>query len=54
MKYQIVEKDIEEEIGYLHPVVYSSKLKAKKYIKILRKTLSEKYYDLFLVEANNE
>ena len=50
-KYQIVEKDIEEEIGYLYPKVFESKEEASEYAKEFRKKEGlPEYLDLFVVE----
>jgi hypothetical protein len=51
MKYQIVEKDIKNEVGFLHPKQYDSLSDAYKYVNILKNSLAEEYYDIFVVEV---
>lgn len=51
MKYYVVEKDIEEEIGFLHTdVIYDSKKEAMEWVKKLQDSLGE-YYNVFVVES---
>jgi hypothetical protein len=50
MAYYIVEKDVEEKIGFIHNKAYTSKKEAQKYIRVLRETLSKDYYDIFIAQ----
>ena len=53
MMYYIIEKDVEEEVGFIHKLGYEDKKEAEKYIKVLRETLSEDCYDIFIAEMEN-
>ena len=48
-KYIVVEKDVEEDIGFAHKLEYSSKKKAMEWAKMQQKELGE-YYALWVVE----
>lgn len=49
--YQVVERDIEEELGYLHPEEYKTLKEARSFVKDKQEELGE-YYDVFIVEVD--
>jgi hypothetical protein len=54
MKYAVVEKDVENRIGFLHNKIYTNKKEANKWVKILKESLGTEYYDIFVVEVAEE
>lgn len=51
MGYMVVEKDVDDEIGYIHPLIYDDLKKAKDYVKVLQKSLGKTYYKIFVCEV---
>jgi DNA topoisomerase IB len=51
--YYIIEKDVESKIGFIYSGGYETIKEAEKYIKVLRKTLTPDYYDIFVAETES-
>lgn len=47
-EYYVVEKDVEETIGFIHHGSYRSRAKAEKRAKQVRHSLGREYYDVFV------
>lgn len=50
MGYKIVEKDIENDIGFIHSKVCDTLKEANQHREILIKQLGEEYYGIFVAE----
>ena len=50
MVYYIVEKDVEEKIGFIHKEGYDNKKEAEEYIKMLERQFGTEYHDFFIAE----
>ena len=53
-KYKVVEKDIEDERGWLHNTEYEDINEANKFVKTLRGDYGKDYYEIFVVEVMEE
>ena len=53
-KYKVVEKDIEDERGWLHNTEYEDINEANKFVKTLREDYGKDYYEIFVVEVMEE
>lgn len=49
-KYYIVEKDVENSLGFIHHKGYDNLDQAEEYLKTLKEQLGKEYYEFFIAE----